>query len=68
MIEVKGGTIEEKIIKQLQKSYPISIKDLEKKIHISRIRIIRVLQKLQVISTLTSLISSFKQSLVIFCL
>ena len=48
MIEVKGGTIEEKIIKQLQKSYPISIKDLEKKIHISRNRIIRVLQQLQV--------------------
>ena len=48
MIEIKGGTIEEKIIKQLQKNYPISIKDLEKKIHISRIRIIRVLQQLQV--------------------
>ena len=48
MIEIKGGTIEEKIIKQLQKKYPISIKDLEKKIHISRVRIIRVLQRFQV--------------------
>ena len=48
MIEIKGGTIEEKIIKQLQKKYPISIKDLEEKIHISRVRIIRVLQRFQV--------------------
>ena len=48
MIEIKGGTIEEKIIKQLQKTYPITIKDLEEKIHISRVRIIRVLQHFQV--------------------
>ena len=48
MIEIKGGTIEEKIIKQLQKIYPITIKDLEKKLHISRVQIIRVLQQMQV--------------------
>ena len=48
MIEIKGGTLEEKIIKQLQKTYPITIKDLEKKVHVSRVRIIRVLQHFQV--------------------
>ena len=48
MIEITGGTLEEKIIKQLQKTYPITIKDLEEKIHISRLRIIRVLQQLQI--------------------
>lgn len=48
MIEITGGTLEEKIIKQLQKKYPITIKDLEENIHISRLRIIRVLQQLQI--------------------
>ena len=48
MIEIVGGTIEEQIIKKLQKTYPITIKDLEKTIHHSREIIIRVLQKLQI--------------------
>jgi len=48
MIEITGGTLEEKIIKQLQKTYPITIKDLEEGIHVSRARIIRVLQQLQI--------------------
>jgi predicted transcriptional regulator len=48
MIEITGGTLEEKIIKQLQKTYPITIKDLEDKVHVSRARIIRVLQQLQI--------------------
>lgn len=48
MIEITVGTIEEQIIKFLQKIYPASISDLEKKIHVSRKNIIRVLQKLQV--------------------
>ena len=48
MIEITGGTLEEKIIKQLQKTYPITIKDLEKRIHVSRTQIIRVLQQLQI--------------------
>ncbi len=48
MIEIVNGTLEEQIIKLLQKTYPITIIDLEKKLHISRNMIIRVLQKLQV--------------------
>ena len=48
MIEITAGTIEEQIIKFLQKTYPASISDLEKKIHVSRKNIIRGLQKLQV--------------------
>lgn len=48
MIEIVNGTLEEQIIKLLQKAYPITITDLEKKLHISRSNIIRTLQKLQV--------------------
>ena len=48
MIEIKSGTNEEQIIKILQKTYPITVKDIEKKLHISREKIIRILQKLQV--------------------
>ena len=48
MIEIVNGTLEEQIIKLLQKTYPITIADLEKKLHISRNMIIRVLQKLQI--------------------
>jgi predicted transcriptional regulator len=48
MIEIVGGSIEEQIIKKLQKIYPITIKDLEKALHLSRDSIIRVLQKLQI--------------------
>ena len=48
MIEIVNGTLEEQIIKLLQKTYPITIIDLEKKLHISRNMIVRVLQKLQI--------------------
>jgi len=48
MIEIVNGTLEEQIIKLLQKTYPITISDLEKKLHISRNMIVRVLQKLQI--------------------
>ena len=48
MIEIVNGTLEEQIIKLLQKTYPITIKDIEKKLHVSRNNIIRTLQKLQV--------------------
>ena len=48
MIEIVNGTLEEQIIKLLQETYPITIADLEKKLHISRNMIIRVLQKLQI--------------------
>ena len=48
MIEIVNGTLEEQIIKLLQETYPITIADLEKKLHISRNMIVRVLQKLQI--------------------
>ena len=48
MIEIVGGTIQEQIIKTLQKIYPVTIKDLEKHLHLSRVKIIRALQQLQV--------------------
>jgi len=48
MIEIVNGTLEEQIIKLLQKTYPITVKDLEKKTKISKNMIIRELQKLQI--------------------
>ena len=48
MIEITTGTIEEQIIKFLQETYPVTISDIESKLHVSRKSIIRVLQKLQV--------------------
>jgi len=48
MIEIVNGTLEEQIIKLLQKAYPITITDIEKKLHISRDMIVRILQKLQI--------------------
>ena len=47
MIEITTGTLEEQIIKLLQKTYPITVYDIEKKMHVSRDVIIRVLQKFQ---------------------
>jgi len=48
MIEIVTGTLEEQVIKLLQKTYPIAISDIEKELHVSRKMIVRVLQKLQV--------------------
>jgi predicted ArsR family transcriptional regulator len=48
MIEIKSGTTEEQIIKILQKTYPITVLDIENKLHISREKILRILQKFQV--------------------
>lgn len=48
MIEIVNGTLEEQIIKLLQKIYPVTISDIEKKLHVSRKMILRVLQKFQV--------------------
>lgn len=48
MIEITTGTLEERIIKLLQKNYPITVSDIEKKLHLSRNVVIRVLQKFQV--------------------
>jgi DNA-binding MarR family transcriptional regulator len=47
MIEITNGTIEERIIKLLQKIYPITISDIQKELQVSRQIIIRVLQKFQ---------------------
>lgn len=47
MIEITVGTIEEQIIKLLQKTYPITVSDLENQLHLSKAIIIRVLNKLQ---------------------
>ena len=35
MIEIKKGTLEERIIKKLQEHYPISVKELSKKLGVS---------------------------------
>jgi len=48
MIEITHGTLEEQIIKLLQKTYPITVKDVRQELHLSKNLILRVLQKLQV--------------------
>jgi len=48
MIEITRGTLEEQIIKILQKTYPITVGDIRKKLHISKNQILRVLKKFQV--------------------
>ena len=47
MIEITNGTLEERVIKLLQKIYPITIKDLKNKLNISEKVILRTLKKLQ---------------------
>lgn len=47
MIEIQHGTIEEQIIRILQKTYPITIRDLQQKLHLSKNKTLRVLKKLQ---------------------
>ena len=46
MIEIVTGTIEEQIIKLLQKTYPITIDDIHRQLNLSRYQIERALQKL----------------------
>lgn len=48
MIEITSGTLEERIIKLLQKTYPITVYDIGKKLHVSRTIILRILKKFQV--------------------
>ena len=48
MIEITAGTLEERIIKLLQKTYPITVSDIQKKLHISKDVAMRVLQKFQI--------------------
>jgi predicted transcriptional regulator len=47
MIEIATGTLEERIIKLLQKIYPITVKDIKNKLNISEEVIFRTLKKLQ---------------------
>ena len=46
MIEVVTGSLEEQIIKLLQKRYPITMSDLEQELHLPRTVLLRVLKKL----------------------
>jgi len=48
MIEITRGTIDEQIIRILQKTYPMTVKELKIKLHLSKQQVIRVLNKLQV--------------------
>ena len=48
MIEITRGTLDEQIIKILQKTYPVTVNELKKKLHLSKQQIIRILKKLQV--------------------
>lgn len=47
MIEITAGTLEERIIKLLQKKYPITVSYIAEKLHVSRKTIMRCLQKFQ---------------------
>lgn len=48
MIEITRGTQEEQIIKILQKTYPITIKEVAKQIHLSEKQVKWVLNQLQI--------------------
>ena len=48
MIEITRGTIEERIIRILQKSYPITVKELQDKLHLSKNTVMRFLNKFQI--------------------
>jgi len=47
MIEITIGTLEEQIIKLLQKTYPITVKDIKNKLNLSEKVVVRTLKKLQ---------------------
>jgi len=47
MIEITSGTLEEQIIKLLQKTYPITVEDIKKELNISKAVILRTLNKLK---------------------
>ena len=48
MIEIITGTLEERIIKFLQKTYPITVKEIKNKLNISNEITLRILKKLQI--------------------
>ncbi len=47
MIEITTGSLEERIIKILQKTYPITAEDIKKNLNISKDITLRTLKKLQ---------------------
>jgi len=47
MIEITTGTLDERIIRYLQKNYPVTIEDIVKELTISKNIVTRVLQKFQ---------------------
>jgi len=47
MFEITIGTLEEQIIKLLQKTYPITVKDIKNKLNLSEKVVVRTLKKLQ---------------------
>ena len=48
MIEITNGSLEEQIIKLLQKTYPITTEEISEKLHLSKTQVLRVLNKFQV--------------------
>jgi len=48
MIEIAKGTLEERIIRILQKTYPITVKEIQDELHLSKDNVIRVLNKFQI--------------------
>jgi len=48
MIEITRGTLDEQIIRILQKTYPMTVKELKIKLHLSKQQVVRVLNKLHV--------------------
>lgn len=47
MIEITSGTLGERIIKLLQKTYPITVNDIKRELNISRDVVLRILKKFQ---------------------
>ena len=48
MIEITSGTLEERVIKLLQKSYPITVEDIKEELNVSKDIVLRTLKKFQV--------------------
>ena len=48
MIEITSGTLEERIIKLLQITYPITVEDIKGKLNVSKDIVLRTLNKLQI--------------------
>ncbi len=48
MIEITLGSLEEKIIKLLQRNYPITTGEIAQKLHVSRREVEWILQKFQI--------------------